>query len=153
MAFCRNCGVQIGDTDPFCRQCGMPSVKNPYAGYGGGTVVMVKPKVPGRGFGITAMILGIIGLAFGFGYMLFLPSYIELLDALGAFSYTERSMVVMTLIVSVVVYMPVPVLSLCFAPVAMKRGYKNGISKSGLITGAIGLLCYLITIILLLTYL
>ena len=58
MAFCRNCGTQYIDGSVACPRCGAPTGMQPPMPY----MPYVKPKVPGKGFGITAMVLGIVGL-------------------------------------------------------------------------------------------
>ena len=82
---------------------------------------MVKPKTPGRGFGISSMVLGIIGLIYGF---------ILLINA-ADFMDTEQLPII-------IIYSSLSILSLCFAPAAFKRGYRNGVSISGLFMGIIG---------------
>ena len=144
MAFCKNCGVQIPDNSAFCGNCGA-SQTQVVNGYTGGTVVMVKPKVPGRGFGISSMVLGIIGLVYGAILMLGMG----VLDSVD-FGYISSSVYASSL-GSVFGYSVLSILSVCFAPAAFKRGYKNGVSNSGLVMGVIGLICYFITALIILS--
>ena len=132
MPFCQNCGTQVSDGAAFCANCGtpvaaasqaavnQPAVNQPVFQPIAQPVVMVKPKAPGRGFGISSMVLGIIGLIYGF---------ILLINAYDI--STEQLPIIF-------IYSSLPILSLCFAPAAFKRGYRNGVSISGLFMGIIG---------------
>lgn len=86
--FCDNCGTQLVDEQPEAQPSVQPEYQppvnqqppvyaqqpvnqppvygQPYAQPAYAPVVMVKPNVPGRGFGIASMILGIIGIVYGF---------------------------------------------------------------------------------------
>ena len=50
--FCTNCGNELNENASFCVKCGV-STNNI-------TTPINKPKTPGKGLGITSMILGII---------------------------------------------------------------------------------------------
>lgn len=130
MAFCRQCGTEIPNEAVFCNNCGAPvnSVQ---------PLVYVKPKVPGRGFGISSMVLGIIGLVYSFMFSVGMPSMIEELASESVSVGPE------SFLPSIIMLAVMPVLSLCFSPAAIKRGYKNGVSISGLIMGAIALIGYI----------
>ena len=66
MAFCGNCGATQPDNIAFCANCGAPLQQPAQPHQPMDTqpqqVMYVKPKIPGRGFGISGMVLGIIGL-------------------------------------------------------------------------------------------
>ena len=81
--FCKACGTEIAEGMKFCRNCGTavaePPVtpppaapftpQQPYPPYPYGQppyYVVQKPVRPGRGFGIAAMVLGIIGVVYSF---------------------------------------------------------------------------------------
>ena len=129
MAFCRQCGTEIPNEAAFCNNCGAPVNAVP-------PLIYVKPKVPGRGFGISSMVLGIIGLVYSFAFAFSMPTVVNELAWDSASAGPE------SLLPSVIMLAVMPVLILCFSPIAIKRGYKNGISISGLIMGAIALIGY-----------
>ena len=140
MAFCVNCGKEIANGAAFCPNCGTANQ--------GSTVIYVKPKVPGRGLGISSMVLGIIAMVYAFSVASVIPEMIKDLTRIG-FGVDSSSSVVMPIIM----LSSMSVLSLCFAPAAIKRGYKNGISYSGLILGLVSLCLYLYTFISIAKYL
>jgi len=132
MAYCKKCGTQLDNDATFCANCGTTASAVQ-------TVVYVKPKVPGRGFGISSMVLGIIGLVYSFFYAIGVASLVEAVEDSIFFSDASFE----ALLPSVVMLSALPIMSLCFAPAAFKRGYKNGVSSSGLIMGILGLIGYL----------
>lgn len=70
MIYCSQCGKQISDLAPVCPQCGAPQQVAPQYQNPVQPIYMVqpvKPKIPGRGFAITSMVLGIIGVYYAFG--------------------------------------------------------------------------------------
>lgn len=146
MAFCRNCGAQNADNASFCGNCGASLGQNIY-GHNGGTVIMVKPKIPGRGLGISSMVLGIIGLVYSVMFLFSIPQAIENLEYI-SFREPDYS----SFLTPVAIFSVLSILSICFAPAAFKRGYKNGVSTSGLVMGTIGLVGYFITLLSVLSY-
>ncbi len=133
MAFCQNCGTQLSDGASFCANCGtavatasQPTVNQTVVQPIAQPVVMVKPKIPGRGFGISSMVLGIIGVVYGFILLINTANFMD----------TEQLPLIL-------VYSSLSILSLCFAPAAFKRGYRNGVSISGLFMGIIGVAFFL----------
>lgn len=142
MAFCTNCGTELQNGATFCTNCGTPA-----AGVQPNVVqpmVFVKPKIPGRGFGISSMVLGIIGLVYSF---VFTTSIIESIEAM-----YDNDVFIEASLVPILMFSVLSILSVCFAPAAISRGYKNGISLSGLILGIIGLIGYVFTVITILGY-
>lgn len=151
MAFCPKCGSAVGEGATFCANCGnaintapqTPPVNPVY-----GVTVEMRPKIPGRGFGITAMILGILGIVYSFSCI----SAASMMDYVGDVYgdlgiYVGDGFVDGALAVMVLMYSSLSILAVCFAASAFKKGYKNGISKSGMITGVIGLILYVIALI------
>ncbi|MBE6728421.1 MAG: zinc ribbon domain-containing protein [Ruminococcaceae bacterium] len=65
MIYCRECGKQISDQAPFCPNCGIP--QNIQATIY--PIYAVKPKIPGRGFSITSMVMGLIASFNAFVYI------------------------------------------------------------------------------------
>jgi hypothetical protein len=165
--FCTKCGSPLAEGSMFCTQCGNPvGAQQPYPPT---YYNAVKPKVPGRGFGISSMVLGIIGLFYSFVYFLgavtlanfseyylkngndFLSGTISY-DLMYSFNYDLTpgvGMVKEAYLVAVLFFAVLSVLALIFSINATKKGYKNGISKAGLITSIIGLCMYILSIILL----
>ena len=63
--FCSKCGQKIESGAAFCSKCGASiESTNQQA------VIYYTPKVPGNGLSIAGMVLGIIGLAFAFLYLI-----------------------------------------------------------------------------------
>ena len=137
MAFCSHCGKQLEDGALFCSGCGARQGQAEVR-----TVYLTKPKVPGRGFGISSMVLSIIGLVYSWVFV----------SSVGSFLFVEYTNDMWyydlwtSLLTMAVVYSSLPILGVVFGCVSKKRGYKNGISTSGLVMGVIGLLVYLLTI-------
>lgn len=137
MAFCSYCGKQLEDGALFCSGCGARQGQAEVR-----TVYVTRQKVPGRGFGISSMVLSIIGLVYSWVFV----------SNVGAFFMTEYMGDMWyydfwtSLLAAAVVYSSLPILGVVFGCVAKKRGYKNGISTSGLVMGVIGLLVYLLVI-------
>ncbi len=152
MSFCQKCGTQIPAGTSFCANCGAPvaAASQPVVQPIAQPVVMVKPKIPGRGLGISSMVLGIIGLIYGFIFAVSIP---ELLEDLDSIRYVDFSEFFESLLPGIILMSVLSILSLCFAPAAIKRGYKNGISISGLVMGLIGVLCFAIALFSVLSYL
>lgn len=117
--FCHNCGNAIGVDERFCGRCGAlaPGEQQTY--------VWVRPKIPGRGLGISAMVLGIIGLVYS-------------LPAVFAATQGQSSMAALCIL---------SVLALIFGSVAFGKKYQNGVSISGVIMGVIGIVVYIVAFI------
>ena len=148
MAFCRNCGTQYIDGSVVCPRCGAPTgVQQPPMPY----MPYVKPKVPGKGFGITAMVLGIIGLFYG---LYLLAATIIAAEAYSSYSYyggyyssSVSSVLSSSFIVTLVIFSSLSIMATAFGGAARSRGYRNGVSTSGVVMGVIGLIAYLIAIL------
>ncbi len=139
MAFCSRCGTQLNDGAVFCSACGAQQGQTEIR-----TVYVTKPKVRGRGFGISAMVLGIIGLVYSFAFISSVSSIMGFADFLGYEGY-----IIGSLLVAAIIYSSMSILGVVFGCTARKRGYRNGISMSGLVMGIIGLILYMIPIVLL----
>lgn len=139
--FCQGCGAQCTDEAAFCSACGTrlttpnnqpqaptqcPPTTAQIPVYA--QPIYVKPKIPGRGFGISSMVLGIVGLVYSFM----------------GFSIIQSSTNVTNLLSPLLMLLSMPVLALCFSLAARKRGYQNGISTSGLVLGSIALGIYVL---------
>ena len=105
-------------------------------------MVVVRTPVPGRGFGITSMVLGIIGLVYGFLLMCSVDSISEINH------YEDFSEILSEMIAVILVYSSLSIMAVIFGSCAKKRGYINGISKSGFIMGWIGLGFYILSILI-----
>lgn len=165
MAFCSSCGAQMDDNAVFCLNCGAqkaapaqapvqpqapvqaPAYQQPvyqqpvYQQPVYQQPMYVKPKIPGRGFGISSLVLGIIGLVYGFIFMI---DVIAMLDSYWFdFDYILEGMIVPLIIFSVL-----SILSVSFGAAGFNRGYRNGVCKSGLVLGIIGLCTYVLSVVL-----
>lgn len=153
--FCPKCGVNLVEGATFCPNCGTPvaqqqapvqqvpvqPVVNPY----GQPVVYVKPKTPGRGLGIAGMVLGIIGLVYGFGF--FISSLVGMMaineNEIPSYAYAQAESILTTgLIIGVLLYSSMSIMAVCFGTAARKRGYVCGVSMSGIVMGVIGIILY-----------
>ena len=139
--FCPNCGNQIADGSAFCPACGkatnvtiqaVPVQPVQYA--------YVKPKVPGRGLGIAGMVLGIIGLFYCLGAFSVAESIAE-----GSFFNGDYASAVFA---PFIVYFAFPILAVSLAGAGRHKGYKTGVSASGVIMGIIGLVLLTIALII-----
>lgn len=146
MAFCSNCGAQLSNDTCFCPTCGAQVGQAPVQQQGyypPMQPIYVKPKVPGRGLGIAGMVLGIIGLVYAFYAIVFT---IQALDSYWYSSVFEDA------IPAFLVFSVLSILAVSFGGAAKNKGYRCGVSSSGIAMGVIGLTLYLICIILLATY-
>lgn len=146
--FCSNCGTALVENSTFCHICGknvkavqqpvQPQAQPVYQ-----TPTKEKQKVPGRGFGISSMVLGIVGLLYATSCVeetiIFLQTSLFSVETI----YSQM--------ITIAVFATCSILALCFSSGAKKRMYINNISKSGGIMGVIGvclcIFCALIVII------
>ena len=136
MAFCQKCGTQIQDGISACPNCG--AFVNIGINSSMGSQFYLKPHIPGRGLGISGMVLGIIGLFLGFCFLMIsvdfvnnAPSDIRDEDFFGVLA----------------IYSVLSILGVSLGGAGRSKGYRNGVSTTGIITGIIGILVYLISII------
>lgn len=153
--FCPACGSSVSERAVFCDMCGTRVAPQPqpggyipnaqpvgYVPYGVQPVVYVKPKVPGRGFGISSMVLGIIGLFYSLGLSAAAVTEIveyqsrDYYDYYYYYSYSNPAEDVIPALIMIAV---MPILATIFGFAAKKRGYRCGVSTSGLTMGIIGL--------------
>ena len=121
---CPECQKRISDRAFSCPNCGY-QLNIEYAPY--------KRPIPGRGFGIASMIMGIFALLYVF----------SVLRVVIQIQKIERNSV----IVAVLVPFVFTVLSLVFGYVSHTRGYNKGIKKAGIIMGEIALAACLAIVI------
>lgn len=154
MTFCSSCGSRLEDHAAVCLSCGAQRVATTQPPLYPQPVYYIRPKVPGRGFGITSMVLGIVGLAYGL-YLLFASALIEEIVSIstptylyGSYSSAFNTGMIIGLIIAYLMYSSLSIMAVCFAIPARKRGYDNNISKSGLVMGAIGIALYVLCILI-----
>ncbi len=150
MAFCTKCGTQLPENAAFCPGCGVsvnpqfqqapqePNGQQPaYQVY-----APVKKKVPGRGFGIASMVLGILGL-------------MTALDMLESITYSAEYLQMqyvsgfwISFVITMAMYFSMPIMGCAFGAAAFKRGYRGAMAKAGITTGVIGLAVMALSLLL-----
>lgn len=161
MIFCPNCGTQLQDGTVACPNCGTFVNGQPqqpqqpqYNPYNNVPMGYVKPKIPGRGAGIAGMVLAIIGLVYSFYCFLLAVSVSEGLSQTetyygGYYGYSEvESAIGAGFTIAIIFFSVLSILGVSLAGSGRSKGYRNGISMSGVIMGIIGLIIYLISIII-----
>ena len=159
MSYCRNCGNQIDAAATFCTACGAQQVVVQPVQYQ--QVVYTKPKVPGRGLGISAMVVSIVGLLNALSMFMSAIAFTSLASSgvfeameefgeMGEFSAADAigTAASLSVLLGVIMYSSLSIMAIPFAKIAMKRGYINGISKSGMIMGVLGVCLYFFTVII-----
>lgn len=148
--FCSKCGKQLEDGVSFCSACGNPVGQPAQPKVEPQPVIQpvyiqaVKQKIPGRGLGISGMILGIIGLVYGF--ILLIESFIYIGSGMGDFFDMEEGIAGVILFYSIL-----SVLAVSLAAAGRVKGYKNGVSMSGVVMGVIGLFMFIIAALVILS--
>lgn len=138
--FCANCGATLADDAAFCAACGtqsgapaqqtqQPTYQQP--------VTYAKPKIPGRGFGISALVLGIIGLVFAIIDFGNVSTFVGTANAFGSFGSAIGRGYAGQLIGQLTLELIIPALAIIFGICAKKRGYKNKVATSGFVLGII----------------
>lgn len=173
--FCSNCGSPIEDNAAFCANCGKavngtsnnstqssggqytnPQYNNTqYNGaqytvpqYNGapnnvyGTPMYVSTKVPGRGFGITSLVLGIIGLIISLSCLSMANMASTFMYGVGSYFWGDE------LVIVFLIYSILSTLAISFASAAKHKGYNNGVTKGGLVTGIIAECFFLLSILM-----
>lgn len=126
MVYCPECGKSISDKAYVCPNCGMPLKDN-------NAYNPVKRKIPGRGFGIAGMIMGILGVVYG--PLLFI-SAIAAYSA-HAFTSTGNASEAFTgMGIEIAIF---GILALIFGFVSRHKGYRKGKSLSAVVMGFITL--------------
>ncbi len=129
MIHCPECGKDISDKALVCPNCGYPLNDNI-----SGTNLSLKRKMPGRGFAISGLVLGILGLIY---------SPLTVFAALEDTTATVTSNAVMGIYVAIF-----GILALVFGFSARKRGYKKGKTVAAISMGFISVAICLASIIL-----
>lgn len=117
MITCPECSKDISNTAISCPNCGY-QLKS--------TNVQYKIIKPGRGFGITSMIMGILSAVYGF---ITLGSVVEMSNSSSSDAYFAS-----------IIPITFAILALIFGIVSHYRGYRKGIQKTGVILGTITLI-------------
>lgn len=159
-SFCPKCGTDQIDNASFCHICGtnntpsLPSdsLQGAYQPLPVQPVCCIKSKIPGRGFGISAMVLGI--LAVFYCSVIMFTTYVNInkyaeLFIIGYSSSSYLNWIKKDLLSLNLYFAVLPLLGVIFGFCAWRRGYTNRISKSGIVLGFIGLTITMISILLL----
>ena len=137
-----------------------PPNGTPYASpYGAPPYVYAKPKIPGRGFGIASMVLGIIGIVYAFFLFFGVVGIASGSTDLSVYeesytveSYEElREEVLETMIPSLCVFAVLPLLAIIFGIVAKSMKYRRGSSTAGLVLGILGMAFFIGSFIVIFT--
>ena len=110
--------------------------------------VYVKPKIRGRGFGISSMVLGIIGVVYSLVVLLMAFTTVTAIKMTVGFNDPGYLAAITAVIVMAVIYSVFAILACVFSLVAMSRGYKNGVSISGLVLSLISFACLISSVII-----
>lgn len=131
--FCTNCGNHLNENERFCPNCGTAAGAAPAAPATpvppvtpNNVMYVVRQPVPGRGMGITAMILGILGVIYSMPCLAMLSNSERMRDG-------AASLFILSIL---------PILAICFGIAAISKKYKNGMSYSGTILGIVGLILF-----------
>jgi len=135
--YCGQCGTEIAPNSAVCPSCGTPVATGmpPYQPPYGQPMYMPKPPVPGRGFGIASMVMGIIGVIYASVALMIAVFLAEMAYFIPHFNIHGAESMVPTL----VTFALFGVLALAFGCVSRARGYKSGISTSGIVMGMVNL--------------
>lgn len=167
--YCIFCGQENPANAAFCNQCGAPLKKpgeqpveqpvqqayqqpyqpyqQPYGYPNQPPVAYAQPKIPGRGFGIAAMVLGIIGLIYAFAFLGGAVEELEYYQEYYGSYYPNYYDIGFSDIMGLIMISAMPVLGIIFGLCARRRGYQNGVSTSGLVLGTIGMVFILTAVI------
>jgi len=117
-----------------------PYNPNPYVQYA--------PKIPGRGFGISSMVLGIIGIVYSFCVLIVSIGLKEAAnDPFYSYSY-EYSGADTAMSIAIIYPLILASLSLIFGFCSHSKGYRSGIKTAGFVLGGISLAFCLISFII-----
>ena len=176
--FCTHCGASLIQITRFCPHCGSPLQAaqtsdeqhaqpqynpNQYSQYGYPYQqaqyiphpIYYKPKVPGRGFSISSMVLGIIAMVISFSLFASTVEAInELknLDRVGTIISEEISQAMMSFVIVSSIYSILSILAISFAIGAFAKKNRCGKSISGLVLGIVSLLLFVGSIVLSVPY-
>ena len=150
--FCTQCGNPLNEKQRFCPSCGAAVVaaEDRPAAQPIQPVMVMKKKTPGKGLGISSMVLGIIGLYYGISTVLGMPKTISNYKAIQASGWGAEGAFEAMLIV-ILIYSVLSILALAFGGAAIGKKYKNGISISGVVMGLLGLIAYIVSVGMLLS--
>ena len=152
--YCSVCGTKVPDGSYSCTQCGvqlnantLPQQGQPYPQQMYVPVYVKTPRqrTPGKGFGITSMILGIVAsvVAFSTLFTLLPGAFYNYYSSSSAFLSSEQSF--SNQLFSIFLY---ATLAFIFAAVSRKKGYRNGVSMSGLVMSIFSFAVIVIAIVM-----
>ena len=146
--YCVRCGTKLSDHAKFCNKCGLQlgtgsasSQSQPYLSPTH-VPIYVKPAAkPGKGFGITSMILGLFAIFTSF------IAFAVAMTTKTSNGYEYHDNFEGNLIVFVVTFSIFAILACIFAIVAYIKKYQNGITMTGLIAGVVSLAIFIFTMV------
>lgn len=144
--FCSQCGSPISEGAGFCQKCGAPvahQTVQQQAPVQQQIVYVTKQPVPGKGFGISSMVMGILSLVYTISAIAMTIEFFDEKD--NWFSATDKAEF-LPLPIIVVIF---GILALAFGFASRQRSFKGSSAVSGIVMGAIGFLAGLaLTIII-----
>jgi hypothetical protein len=136
---CVNCGEVIAEGSDYCEKCGYnPSLSNDTSEKIAPPLpertLKNKKKIPGKGFGITSLVTGIIALFYGV-YFVYGMSKIQLVFSLRKLIFYMFFYIIDFAVIAIV-----------FGIIARMKGYINNISKTSIGLGIIALCCVFVAV-------
>ena len=131
MIRCSECGKEISDKAYVCPNCGLPLKQMD-------SYVAVRKKIPGRGFGISGMIMGILGVVYSPLMLIGLASLMFFTQNNSSYMiFEQNSAPGLSMIPAVAEISIFGILAVVFGFVSRHKGYKKGQSTAALIMGFI----------------
>ena len=146
--YCPKCGNPVAPGSSFCAACGTPFAQPQQPVYAAPPVqpayAPMKPKVPGKGIGVAALVVGLIGIITS---VIMFFSAVEMVDLNSYYSYSyyfDAGPVIAGWF-----FLAIPnFLGIIFGACSLGKGCKSGVSKTGLILSSIGAGLFLIAAIM-----
>ncbi len=129
MINCPECKKEISDKALVCPNCGYPLSNNI-----SNADFSMKKKIPGRGFGVSGLVMGILGVIY---------SPLTLFSALEHTYFTIQEKIIMGIYIAIF-----GILAFSFGFSARKRGCKKGKTLAAIIMGFVSVAFCLASIIL-----
>ncbi len=135
--YCGQCGTPIAENSAFCASCGAPvPLARPLYEQ---PMYQQRRSVPGRGLGITSLVFGILSMLLVVGALFIAVVIAEI----AYYSGIPVDMQGLEDLTGFLGYLAAyGVLAVVFGVVSRCRGYKNGISTSGVVMGVVNIVFF-----------